>query len=214
MAKDRLSYKIDYRRNLPHIQPPGACFFITFRLAGSLPISVQRALRSEAEVQLHNLQAITDPVERARREYEAHRKHFGRWDAALDAESSGPHWLKAQRVAEIVAESIHHLNGRLYYLDSFCIMSNHVHLLFTPLQDDDAVYHGLAKIMHSLKGYTAKQANLALGRTGQFWQRESFDHIVRDSDEMSRIRRYILNNPVKAGLVEHWKDWPHTYFSS
>ncbi|MGD8807561.1 MAG: transposase [Chloroflexota bacterium] len=214
MAKNRLSYKIDYRRNLPHIQPPGASLFVTFRLAGSLPASVQAILQAEIEEQEDALQDIPDATERARRQYEAQKQHFGRWDAALDVEPSGPHWLKEPRVAQLVADSIHHLDGSLYDLDSFCIMSNHVHMLFTPVQEDNGAYYGLARIMHSLKGYTAKQANQLMGRAGQFWQRESYDHIVRDPDEFLRIRHYILNNPVKAGLVERWLDWPYTYCTS
>ena len=65
--------------------------------------------------------------------------------------------------------------------------------------------------MTSIKGYTARQANLILERQGYFWQHESYDHIVRDPAELDRIRRYILNNPVKAGLVDEWRDWPWSY---
>ncbi len=65
--------------------------------------------------------------------------------------------------------------------------------------------------MQSLKGYTARQGNLALGRRGAFWQHESFDHVVRDRAEFGRIINYVLNNPVKAGLVNHWQDWKWNY---
>ncbi len=86
-------------------------------------------------------------------------------------------------------------------------MPNHVHLLFTPLERPDGTYFSLARIMHSLKRYTAREANKALRRTGQFWQHESYDHFVRDAAEHERIVRYILNNPVSAGLVNHWEEW-------
>ena len=86
--------------------------------------------------------------------------------------------------------------------------------LRTPLQDTTGCYYALPRILHSLKGYTAKKANQVLGREGQFWQRESYDHIVRDRDEQLRIRRYILNNPVRAGLVDHWTEWPYSYCMS
>ncbi|MGH9754478.1 MAG: transposase [Blastocatellia bacterium] len=62
-------------------------------------------------------------------------------------------------------------------------------------------------IMHSLKSWTANQANEALGRQGQFWQHESYDHVIRDDGEFDRIVNYVLNNPVKAGLVKEWKEW-------
>src|SRR5437868_13312707 len=59
----------------------------------------------------------------------------------------------------------------------------------------------LAEIMHSLKSYTANRANEILGRSGQFWQHESYDHWVRDDEELERIVAYIAWNPVKANLV-------------
>lgn len=61
----------------------------------------------------------------------------------------------------------------------------------------------LSKIMHSLKSYTANEANRFLGRTGPFWQRESYDHLVRDDRELVRIAEYIAHNPVKAKLVKN-----------
>jgi REP element-mobilizing transposase RayT len=66
--------------------------------------------------------------------------------------------------------------------------------------------------MHSLKRYTARQANQLLGREGAFWQHENYDHVVRDEEEWQRIITYILNNPVKAGLVQNWEDWEWTYY--
>jgi putative transposase len=65
----------------------------------------------------------------------------------------------------------------------------------------------LAGIMHSLKSYTANEANKLLGRGGPFWQRESYDHWVRDEVELERIVDYIAYNPVKAGLVRQPQDW-------
>jgi putative transposase len=170
-----------------------------------------QALRAQAREQEIELSAIEDPDERARLLYMAQRRHFGRFDHALDTSPVGPHWLRNPAAAEIVSASMHHLDGRRYDLDSYCIMSNHVHVLFTPLEQEDGRYHGLSQIMHSLKGYTAGRANEALGCAGQFWQHESYDHIVRDEEEFLRIRGYILNNPVKIGLVEHWTEWPYSY---
>jgi putative transposase len=66
--------------------------------------------------------------------------------------------------------------------------------------------------MHSLKRYTSRQANLILGREGQFWQHESYDHVVRDEQEFERIMLYILNNPLKASLVDSWEKWEWSYF--
>jgi REP element-mobilizing transposase RayT len=69
----------------------------------------------------------------------------------------------------------------------------------------------MSAIMHSLKRYTARESNLLLGREGQFWQHENYDHVVRDEAELNRIIRYVLNNPAEAGLVERWEDWQWSY---
>jgi len=73
------------------------------------------------------------------------------------------------------------------------------------------VDHSLASILHSLKSFTSNQANKLLQRRGQFWEHESFDHCVRDEEEWGRIIAYVLNNPVKAELVQDWRAWRWTY---
>jgi REP element-mobilizing transposase RayT len=65
--------------------------------------------------------------------------------------------------------------------------------------------------MKSIKGFSAREINKLLNRKGSIWQSESFDHIVRDEDELYRIINYVIMNPVKAGLVENWRDWNFTY---
>jgi type I restriction enzyme R subunit/putative DNA methylase len=89
-----------------------------------------------------------------------------------------------------------------YELGAYVVMPNHVHLLVRPLVSPD-------RLLRSLKGSTARAANLLLGRTGEpFWQKESYDHWVRDHAEFLRIRGYIEANPVKAGLVSRPEDFP------
>ncbi|MBU0510252.1 MAG: hypothetical protein KJ638_00930 [Chloroflexi bacterium] len=89
-------------------------------------------------------------------------------------------------------------------------MSNHAHAVFQPLPKGDG-YHSLTSIMHSIKVFTALESNKILNRSGQFWQPETYDHVVRDDAEWRRILRYVVYNPVKAGLVTEWNDWPWTY---
>lgn len=205
--------KVFYTRHLPHYNPPGAALFLTFRLAGSIPNEVLWQLQREFDLINQQLDAIPNRNERKVAAYLEQRKHFGRWDSALDAANHGPIYLAVDEIANLVKESIHHRDGKVYKLHAYCIMSNHVHVLFTPLREDGGTYYAMSKIMQSLKGYTAYEANRLLGRSGQFWQDESYDHAVRDADEYQRIVRYILNNPVKAGLVKGSKDWPWSYVS-
>jgi REP element-mobilizing transposase RayT len=65
--------------------------------------------------------------------------------------------------------------------------------------------------MQSLKRHTARQANRILNRRGTFWQAESYDHVVRDEQELERIVEYVIDNPVKAGLIADGLAWPWTY---
>jgi putative transposase len=206
-----LEYKLSYRRHLPHFQPPGATLFVTFRLAGSIPAEVMRQLLVEAEGVEAVLAGISNPQERAQRAYLEQRRLFGKWDAALDTADNGPFWLRDSRVANLVAESIHYRTGRVYDLEAFCVMPNHVHLVYTPLIKEEEKYYAMSAIMHSLKLYTGRRANLLLEREGDFWQHENYDHVVRDEAERQRIILYVVNNPVKVGLVHHWQEWPWTY---
>ncbi|AIZ64335.1 hypothetical protein PK28_12765 [Hymenobacter sp. DG25B] len=192
---------IQYRRNLPHILPPGTNLFITFRLADSLPRVVLDQLRDE-----WNLLSQEDADESEA--YARQKRYFGRFDHLLDQADHGPIWLSEPTVAEAVREALHYYDDRAYRLICYCVMPNHVHLVIT--LPDDA--QPLARTLQSIKSYTAAKANLLLQRTGQFWQRESYDHLVRDAAEMERVISYVLENPVKAGLVDDWQIWPHSYW--
>jgi putative DNA methylase len=82
-------------------------------------------------------------------------------------------------------------------------MPNHVHVLLTSIEK-----YSLSKIIHSWKSFTAHQANKALNRTGEFWQTEYYDRYIRNDKHLSAAVEYIINNPVKAGLIgkaENWK---------
>jgi putative transposase len=136
---------------------------------------------------------------------------FRAYDDYLDQALCGKAHLKNERIADMVAEAIHYRDNKVYSLDAFCIMPNHVHLVCMPLEKEKDCFHSLTEILHSLKRHSARQANLILGRTGTFWQDESYDHIVRDQNELERIIAYVLSNPVKAGLVEDWTQWKWSY---
>ena len=93
-------------------------------------------------------------------------------------------------------------------------MPNHVHLVCTSLLQEDGTWRPLYRILQSLKRHTARRANEILDRRGSFWQAESYDHVARDSAELERIVQYVIDNPVKAGLVSEWESWPWTYCRS
>jgi REP element-mobilizing transposase RayT len=118
-------------------------------------------------------------------------------DRFLDTSTSGPQYLRQPVIAQMVVDAIRRgVTLGHYRLDAYVVMANHVHLLIVP---------GIpvSRLLKSLKGYTAREANRCLGRTGEaFWQAESYDHWARDEREWARIKAYIEDNPVKAGLVK------------
>jgi REP element-mobilizing transposase RayT len=162
-----------YERRLPHWDIVDQPLFVTFRLHGSLPAN-----------------RVFPPAGLL-----SSGKAFVAVDRLLDASVSGPLFLRRPEIAEIVAALWHgDRELRRYQLHSFVVMPNHVHLLATP--------HVLsAKWLGPLKGFTAHQANLLLGAHGPFWQEESFDRLVRSGAQFDRVRAYIEQNPVKAGLA-------------
>ncbi|MGI4740463.1 MAG: transposase [Janthinobacterium lividum] len=180
-----------YQRNLPHRLPPGEIVFVTFRLAGSLPQPVLERLRAE-----YDLATVRNEEDK----YVRQRRYFGKFDAQLDNASAGALWLRQPEIASLVQQALHfHGERNSYLLVCYCLMANHVHLVVS-LPDQCPP---LIQTLKSIKSYTARLANQLLGREGQFWQRESYDHLVRDAAELERVIAYVVNNPVKAGLVEN-----------
>jgi REP element-mobilizing transposase RayT len=123
-------------------------------------------------------------------------------DRLLDKADAGPRYLGMPEIAGLMVAYISDGEQRFrrYELHSFVVMPNHVHMLVTP-----SVV--ATKWLGPLKGFTAHEANRILGRTGTFWQDESYDHVVRSGAGLERVRRYIENNPVKAGLVTRPEDF-------
>ncbi len=108
-----------------------------------------------------------------------------------------------------------HFADERYELLAFAVMPSHLHWVFQPLAawveslgDSGARHTPRERIMHTLKTHTALACNRLPGRTGPFWQDESFEHFVRDEEELHRIISYVERNPVKAGLTTEADEWP------
>ncbi len=181
-----------HRRNLPHWEQPGATYFITFRLADSIPASListweaELAAWEERHPQPWNVKTTAE----FKVLFDERRQDW------LD-QGHGSCTLRKPAAADMVAKALRHFDGERYALDHFVVMPNHVHVLLSPLSG-----HGLPDILHSWKSFTAKEINKLENCSGKFWMEESFDRIVRDLEELDYYRRYILENPVKAGLSE------------
>lgn len=197
-----------YRRRLPHMMPPGETLFITFRLHGTVPHYILTELQAEHEhfIAKQVNKHPDEPSTSIKKRWEG--RYFLAIDSFLDAANEGTNHLANNTIAEIVKESIHFRDERQFELHAYCVMPNHVHLLATNTRQDTPFH----RVMGSMKANSAKKANEYLGSIGQpFWQEESYDHIIRNEKSFERIIKYILNNPVKAGLVSNWQEWPHTY---
>ena len=220
MSKSKL-ISTYYQRKLPHWHPEGQMFFITFRLANSLPIHITQELKEEREREGLNIRAKFSGAQQRDELYKLDKKYFGHFDTWLDrCVEDSPRWLADENIARIVADEIHALDGKRYRLIAYCIMSNHGHLVIDTAEHHVKPTHigvtapyPLADMLKRLKGRTARFCNQALGRSGSFWHHESYDHVIRDQKEYDRIVWYTLNNPVKAGLVEKWEDWKFTFVS-
>lgn len=200
-----------HRRNLPHWQPPNRSIFVTSRLFGSLPETVVRELHeTRALIERTIRQKGIDSNAIAELRLRQHKMLFAKVDAILDKASFGPKWLGNPAVAQMVQDALLERYAEMYRLWAYVVMVNHLHCLLTPkrITTDRVKRFSLSEIMKRIKGYTAREANRILNRTGQtFWQQESFDHWARDRGELFRIIVYIENNPVKAGLVQQPHEW-------
>jgi REP element-mobilizing transposase RayT len=156
---------------------------ITFHLADSLPVA-RRPSAAEA----------------LNREASAARR--ARLQALLDA-GRGSCALRDERIGTIVEQALFHGDGEGYRLLCWVVMPNHVHVLIE--QIDGQPLHA---IVRRWKSYTARQANLVMGRAGRFWQSDYFDRYIRDDRHLQSAVLYVRMNPVRAGLVQRAEDWP------
>lgn len=168
------------KNKLPHLDGEQFTQFVTFRLFDSMPQAVLDRWRQED---------TSDSVLRRRIE--------GYLDSGY-----GKCWLKDPAIAQIVKDALLFNDAKRYDLMSWVIMPNHAHVLFRTLPD----IH-LPDALHSIKSFTAQEANKVLGRTGRFWQSESFDRYIRNARHCTAVMHYIENNPVKAGLCGHPEEW-------
>jgi REP element-mobilizing transposase RayT len=231
-----MQYKDDYQRHLPHWNPPGSIFFVTFTLVGAIPAAARARLVDKATEISRMRSADPDNPDLTL----AWKRLFKYADDQLDASPLA--WrLADDKVAHAVIDRL--TKGAelcRFRLHRYCIMPNHVHVLLEPLpteitfpfsvisnpswppvfwSDDckssfsgiekpqDIPWHALPAILRALKGASAHDINRLNNSSGAVWNAESYDHWVRDAAEYARIVAYIDNNPVKAGLCEKPEDF-------
>jgi len=108
--------------------------------------------------------------------------------------------------ANIVLESLHWLEKRkIIDLEAAVVMPDHLHFI--------ARLHSatLSELMHSFKSYTSNRINSVLNRRGKIWQAQYHDHAIRKDEVLSEVILYCLYNPVRAGFVEDFHEYPYWY---
>lgn len=183
-----------HRANLPHWRQDGVTYFVTFRLADSLPAEKLNQWKEEKDRWCQRNPKPWTPEEE--REY---FQRFERKVAAWLDQGTGSCLLKIPEVNTLVADALQCFDEKRYRLGKYVVAANHVHVIVQPYPD-----HPLSGILHSWKSYTAKQilkVEAASRRLIEYdrrqdsattvWQKEYFDRIVRNPEELYNIEQYI-----------------------
>lgn len=183
------------RGRLPHWEKEEGVYFITFHLADSLPKSVLAKIAERHRI----LSTVKETNAHLRPEQKTLLATYSR--ARIEEyfdQGAGSCPFLDMRIAGAMAAALRFREGKHYRLLAWCIMPNHVHVVARLFPGRD-----LASVIKAWKNFSAKAANQALERTGRFWQREYYDRLIRNEEELDRANKYVLENPAKAGL----KNW-------
>ena len=161
---------------------------ITFRLYDSLPKEVIEDIKLKLDIKKEDSSYNINQYQRLRQKI-----------AEYEDAGYGQCFLRDERIAAVMQNTLKHFDGERYQLICWCIMPNHVHVLIEVNEG-----WSLSRIMHGWRSYTANEANRILGRTGKFWMEEYYDRYIRNDNHLQKTINYILNNPANAGL----NGWP------
>ncbi len=190
-----------FRGVLPHLKREGSTYFVTFRQAGTLPKEVLLRFKREREAIIQQAAAAKRPLT-WQEQKELFCWYSNRVDEYLDA-GHGICYLRDPKFASLVAEALRFFMDQRYELRAWVVMPNHVHVVVWPLPG-----HALSDILHGWKSFTSHQINRLLPKkVVPFWQGESYEHFIRDDDDLHRCCHYTLMNPVNAGFCARPEDW-------
>ncbi len=171
--------------SLPHWQQEDVIYFLTWRLADSIPKAILERIVKQSE------NGIDDNA--------IGRERFLQIEKYLDR-GEGRCLLKRLENRVILKELFDAGNGKAYQLHGYVIMPNHVHLLMR-LKNENA---SVVSCIKGWKGRSSNKLNASNGLSGRVWQRGYWDRIVRDYSHWQRCLRYIRMNPIKARLSKEY----------
>lgn len=187
---------------------------ITYRLYGSIPKKFQEALQIKRQRELHKARDEASRLSAGlagqilvKREFEINARYELAFDEYLHNGTNGPYYLsRPEWVVEILKSYAYLHENNDVFVYAVCVMSNHVHAIVRGPDDVDHVDIGALMSRH--KRHTARKCNELLNVTGNpFWDEGYFDRTIRQG-KFTTVMWYVLNNPVKAGLVDNWREWP------
>jgi len=199
--KDLRDTKRFWRSRLPHWEVENASYFVTIRVAGSLPKAATDRL-SEIQRSLANVPPDSEQKRQFRREL------FMTMEKYLDSGGGYCPFENAEAAHAMLAETCEFADEMQWQVFTHCVMPNHAHFIAKPLSLSESA--DLETFAKQLQGRTARRINQILKRSGRFWQIDWFDRWIRDEAEYARTEAYIQNNPVKAGIVSSAADYPFT----
>lgn len=209
-----------YRRQLPHYQQPGQEYFITKNLKDAVPPKALKRYSAELDIlsdKIKHLQPDKTKVgvlKELKKEYALLRKKYiNAYDNLLALDRSSEINLNNPDNQRIMFNAFRYYEGRRLENYAFCVMRNHYHWVVKLFEKDEngkPVY--LEDILKVVNGFSAYEINKLENKAGRkVWQDENFETTIRDFRHSYNAIMYTINNPVKAGLVGHWRDWSGTW---
>ena len=208
LPEDAANIKIDWNKVtkddatfLPHWHIECGTYAVTFRQADSLPMAALNRYRDNRDAILEKIKILQESD--SSRSQISHltklrdelcQLQTAIIDPALD-QGHGSCLFNNRINADLLQNALLHFDGQRYDLLAWCIMPNHVHVILKTRPGEL-----LENILHSWKSFTSHEINKQNGTSGSIWQKESYDHLVRDGDDLRNQVEYVLDNPVKAGL--------------
>lgn len=192
--------KEEFRRNLPHFYSKDTVYDVTFRLANTIPKHI-----------LQKYNDLKEQIIKQGKKNHINNLYNSYVDTYLGCIDNSNNYLLINSIRKEVSSAIMYHDKKPCIIIAYCIMPNHVHLI---INTNNFPYTPLGKILGSIKQFSAKKANHILGKKGQFWHHENFDHQIRSKNELAEGIEYIKNNPVNAKLVLDWNNWEGTFVNS
>jgi len=111
-------------------------------------------------------------------------------------------------IVECLRKQREKLGSRVFV---YCLMPEHLHFLCSVGVYPRKIFDRLPSIIDFVNQFKGKSTSIAwqYGIKGSLWQKRWYDHILRKGEDLRKIGEYILNNPVRRGLVEDWHKYPY-----